>query len=257
MKGGKKMNKTAKTDKSVQITLIIVSGVIVLSLLGYIIFSSGSPSNTVTGNGQATIKAMPDLVRVYFNVETKGDTSKEATEANSEIVDELIIELIKIGFDRDEIQTMNFNVYPNYVWDSGQRKQQGYKATHGIRVQLSSSDSSKIGDVIDIGVDAGAGISYINFELSQEKQNEYKAQALKAAAEDSRIKAESIAEGLEKRLGRLVSTSDNNFYYSPWRLYEAASGTTMDASEAKAATTNIQPGEQEISASVTAVFKLI
>jgi predicted transposase YbfD/YdcC len=41
--------------------------------------------------------------------------------------------------------------------------------------------------VIDSGVDAGALLQYINFELSNDKQNEYKAQALREAGEDAKV----------------------------------------------------------------------
>ena len=242
-------------DKSVQITLIIVGGFILLALLGFIALNNLSPtSNTVTGNGEAIVKTVPDLVGVYFNVETKGATSEEATSKNSVIVDDLITSLVKEGFERKDIQTLSFNVYPDYSWINNNQKLNGYRATHQIRVELSTSDSGKIGDVIDASVGAGAGISYINFELSQVKQNEYKAEALKLAAEDAKIKASAIAEGLNKKLGNLVSTSSNNFNYNPWNLYTASSDSGI--AEAKRATTNIQPGEQEISASVTAIFKL-
>ena len=245
-------------EKSVQITLIIVIGLIVVAGMGYFAFSSLSPStNTVTGNGYATIEAIPDKVGVYFDVQTKATTSEEATTKNSEIVDELITELVKQGFERKDIQTLNFNVYPEYDWNSGTRRIIGYQANHQIKVELSTSESSRIGKVIDSGVSAGAGISYINFELSQEKQNQYKAEALKLAAEDAKVKAESIAEGLGKKLGALVSTQDSNFGYNPWRLYEASGGmNSQDVAMAKEAVTNIQPGEQEISASVTATFRL-
>ena len=251
MKGGNKM------DKSVQITLIIVIGFIVLAGIGYAAFSSLIPSkeNTVTGNGQAVVKVTPDLVKVYFGVETEAKTSQEAKDENADIVDKVITALLKEGFERKEIKTENFNIYPDYSWDNGKQELKGYKATHTLVVELSTDKSNKIGDVIDAGVDAGALINYINFELSQEKQNDYKAQALKLAAEDAKIKAESIATGLNKQVGKLVSVSDNNFYYNPWPIYMAESGAG-DVAMAKEAATNIQPGNQEISASVTAVFEL-
>jgi len=242
-------------EKSVQITLIIVVGIIVIASIGYTAFSSIMPStNTVTGNGQATIEVLPDLVKVYFNVQTKADTSEEAKNQNAEIIDDLTIELIKKGFERKEIQTQNFNIYPEYSWEKSTREIIGYQASHTIIVEMSTEDSDKIGDVIDAGVDAGAGISYINFELSQEKENQYKSEALKLAAEDAKIKADSIAQGLGKDLGKLVSVSDENFYYSPWRAYGAVE--FEDAAVAKAQATNIQPSEQQISAQVTAMFKL-
>ncbi|MGD9276817.1 MAG: SIMPL domain-containing protein [Candidatus Pacearchaeota archaeon] len=247
--------KKQKIDNSVKITLIIVLGVLVL---GYMIYSSlpTTSANTVTGNGQATIKVMPDLVRVYFNVQTRGETSKEATNNNSEIVDDLITKLVKQGFERKQIETTNFNVYPDYIWDDEGRKENGYVATHSIRVELSTDDIDKIGNVVDAGVNAGAGVSYISFELSQDLENQYKAEALELAAKDAKTKAQAVANGLGKNLGKLVSTQGNDFNYYPWRIYESGGVASLDAASVKQEATNIQPGEQEVSASVQAVFEL-
>jgi len=176
-------------DKSVQITSIIVVGVIVITLIGFMTFNSSSTSNTVTGNGQAVVDATPDLVGVYFTVQTEGDTSEEATDENSEIVEDLIINLLRVGLERKDIQTQNFNVYPNYRWLNNKRVENGYQATHSIRVELSTSQKDRIGEVIDAGAEAGAGIPYINFELSSELQNQYKSEALKLAAEDAKLNA--------------------------------------------------------------------
>ena len=57
-----------RLDKSVQKTLIIMGGIVVLAILGYLAFSSLMPTNTVQGQGQATINAVPDLIGIYFNV---------------------------------------------------------------------------------------------------------------------------------------------------------------------------------------------
>jgi uncharacterized protein YggE len=244
-----------KLDKSVQITLIIVVGIVILAILGYVIFSSIiSPSNKISVNGYSEIEAFPDLVGIYFNIETKGSTSEEATKENSKIVEELKDSLIMKGFDREDIKTQNFNVYPDYDWVSGKRINKGYKAVHSLKLELSTEDTSKIGLVINAGVEAGAGISYINFELTQEKQNEYKAEAIKQASEDARIKAEAMAQGLGQKLGNLVSVSDSGFDYYPWRVYGAIE--EADVAVAKEATTDIQPDEQKITARVSAVFKL-
>jgi len=245
-------------EKSVKITLIIVVGIIIMALLGYLALTRMNPvtqGNTVSADGQAVIKAVPDLVSIYFNVETTAQTSSEANKKNSDIVDKLSSSLKDQGLADKDIETVSFNIYPEYNWNNGIQTFKDYKARHQIKVKISTDETDKIGKIIDSGVDAGAGISYINFELTQEKQNEYKAQALKAAAEDASIKAQSIAEGFNKKLGKLVSVSNNNFYYSPWKLY-SGNGVVSDAAAAKEATTNIQPGEQDISASVTAVFKL-
>jgi len=248
-----------KTEKSVQITSIIVLGIIILAIIGYYAFQSVIPSsNTVTGNGEAIIEAIPDLVGIYFNIETSGKTSQEAKDANSEIFNELKSSLLNNGFNKEDIKTQNFNIYPEYEWINNKRIQKGYKAVHSIKVEFSTEDTEKISDVIDAGANAGAGISYINFELSQELQNQYKAEALKLAAEDARIKAESIAEGLGMSVGKLVSVSSSDFGYRPWILYEASADIAVSeiAKEATEEITGIQPSEKDISARVTAVFKL-
>lgn len=240
-------------EKSVQITLIIVSAVIVLALIGILAYTQFSTGNTISSSGSSQISVMPDKVGVYFNIETKGETSKEAKDKNAEISDNLITALIKQGFDRDEIQTQNYNIYPEYEWRESQELI-GYKSVHSIKLEFSTQDSDKIGEVIDAGVDAGASISYINFELSLEKQNEYKAQALEQATQDARTKAEAIASGLGKSLGRIVSVSDSSFDYYPWRMYDMVGSS--NAAEAKQAVTSIQPGNQEINAQVSVVYKI-
>jgi len=241
-----------KLDKSVQTTLIIVVGVLIL---GLVIINSIKPSyaNTISVAGSATVKAMPDIIGIYFNIDTQGTTSNEAADKNSEIVDSLTNSLISKGFSKEDIQTQSYSVYPEYDYRTGTGKITGYKATHSLRVEISANESEKIGDVIDSGIDAGAGISYINFELSQENQNKYKAEAMKLAAQDATSKAKGVAEGLGKKLGSLVSVSVNDYNYYPWLVRDFAGAS---APEIKEATTNIVPSEQEISASVTAVFKI-
>lgn len=242
-------------QKSVQITSIIVAGIVLVALIGFMFFNSTVPQNTINVQGYSEISALPDLVAVYFNVETKGITSSEATNKNSEIVDNLIANLVSEGLDKKEIQTQNFNVYPEYDYVGGTRKEKGYVATHSLRVEMPSEESSKIGKVIDAGVNAGAGISYINFELSSENQNKYKAEAMKLAAQDATTKANSVAEGFGKKAGKLVSVSVSEWGYYPWNVY-SGSGKSEDAVMAREASTSIQPSEQTITATVSAVFKI-
>ena len=98
-------------------------------------------------------------------------------------------------------------------------------------------------------------ISYINFELSTEKENEYKAQALKLASQDARTKAEAMVSGIGKEIVDIKSISESSFNYRPWMLYAAEAGVAS-AADAKLAATNIQPGEKEVNAQVTVVFKI-
>jgi uncharacterized protein YggE len=244
-------------EKSVQVTLIIVAAVIILTVIGIIYFSSTSTANTIQINGQATVQAAPDLITVYFNVNTKGTTSKIAEDLNSEIVNKLKSSIISLGFNEDALKTENYNIYPNYDYSKTQSTIIGYTATHSLKIQTSTDNKEKIGSIIDAGTNAGAGIGYINFELSPALEQQYKTQAIKEASDDARVKAEAVASGFNKALGRLVSVSLDQYYYYPRNIYTASSdgGVGINA-EAKSAVESITPSDSDVSASVTAVYKL-
>ncbi len=243
-------------ETSLKITLIIVAGVLVLAAaFGIGLWALMTPANEISTIGESNLKAVPDVVSVYFTIETHGASAQEAKDNNSEIVDRVLTNLLKMGLERKDIVTENFNIYEDIRWENGKQKSYGYKATHSLKVELSSNRTYMISDVIDAGVDGGAMISYINFELSKDKENAYKAQALKDASGDARIKAESMAAGLGKKVVDIKSITDSSFNYNPWRLYDNVAMNSGGA-EAKTAMTNIQPGEKDVSARVTVVFTI-
>ncbi|MEK6817429.1 MAG: SIMPL domain-containing protein, partial [Nanoarchaeota archaeon] len=105
-----------KLRSSVQITLIIVVGIILLTLISIFTIKSfvSSSKDSLQVNGQSTIKVTPDLITLSYNVETKGNTSKEAEDSNTDIVNDLIYRVIQLGFDKTDLKTENFNIYPEY-----------------------------------------------------------------------------------------------------------------------------------------------
>jgi len=240
-------------DKSVQKTLIIVGGVLVVVLLGIWCINNFVYAKTITSYGTATIEVLPDFVSVYFSVDTKGATADEASDKNSEIIDKMKTALLAAGISEDEIKTQGFSVYPNYAYPNSGQRITGYSASHSLKVEIPVDEKDKIGSVIDAGVGAGAGVSYINYELNEENQNKYKTEAIKKATEDARLKAEALAEGAESKLGSLVSISTSDFGYVPWL---AASEDSVKGSSGAEIATSINPIEQEVTASVTAVFRI-
>lgn len=243
---------TQKISNSVLITLIILIGIFIFSAAAMVYLNSTVYAKTVSSTGISTIKVMPDLISIYFNVQTDGKTSSEANDKNSEITNKMKNSLLDLDFEEKEIQTQGFSIYPNYDWQSGTQKIKSYTATHSVVLKIPLDKKEKIGNALDAGIEAGAGISYINYELTEENQNKYKAEAIKKASEDLRIKAAAIAEGAGQKLGKLVSISTDEFNYVPWLA--VSDGVTKESSSEIAA--KITPSEQEISARVTGVFRL-
>jgi uncharacterized protein YggE len=246
-----------KLDKSVQITLIVCVTVLVLGLFAWNFFDGLVPNykDVVSTQGNSVIEVEPNIISVYFTVETWGETAQDAKDNNSLIVDELISNLIVKGFNREDITTESFSVFQDYTWTNNGREDNGFKATHYLKVSLEKEGYNSVGEVIDAGVDAGALVSYVGFELSQELQSQTKAEALKLATEDARMKAEAIAEGLGMTLGSLQSVSTSDFYYQPWEVYSDRMGYSTEEIKAEVST-NVQPGDRSVRASVSVSYRL-
>jgi len=248
-----------KENNPIVITSIIAGVILLIAILTLVTVNSILPvsKNVITVQGTSTIHATPDLITVYYNVETKGTTSAEAKDANTIIFEELQNSIVAAGFDKDELKTESYNIYPNTYWDSSsnKQKQDGYIASHSLKLEFSTDLIDKLSSVIDAGANSGAAVSSINFELTTEAQNAYKAEALKLASQDAQIKADAVAEGFGKKSGHLISVQLSEFGYYPWNIY-SASGSSSDVAEAKVATMEISPSEQDISGSVSATFSI-
>lgn len=247
-------------EKSIKITLLICLTILIVAFLIYFGFKQFAPQNysdTINVQGSGVVKAIPDLITIYYTIDTKGTTSKEAKDANDVIYTALKSELEKVGISSDKLKTQSFSIYENWEWINGKNVKNGFKATQSLKLELSSTEMDKLSGAIDAGVNAGAQLSSINFELSPGKESEYKAQAIKMASDDAQVKAQALASGFNKEVGKLVSVSVNEYYYRPWNVYSNGGGAIMaEASVAKDAVSSITPSEQDVTASVSATFKI-
>lgn len=235
------------------LSVIVVLAVIVF---GFLIYSSGPE---VSAQGTASIDVQPDELSVYMDVLGRGKTAQEAKAEHDEMIFKLKSDLKYAGFKDSEIQTMNYNVYQEYDYSTRNAVPKGYVVSEQLVVKTKEFD--RAGVIIDQAIGANVSVNSINFELSQEKQNEVKANALKEAGKDAENKAKSIAEGVGKKIGRLVSVNSQEFYYpGPVAYYEKAlsaeSSVAVDNSAALRAAESVNPGEIEITAQVNVKYKL-
>lgn len=238
-------------DNKVVIAIIVAA---ILVVAGYLAYSGGA---TVSAQGVSSIKVTPDEVSVNINIETTNLTAQDAQAQNKIISDALLTALIKLGFDRDELKFVNYNVYQQYDWNNGQQKSTGYTVSQQLVVKTNQTD--EVPSIVDAAINSGALVSYIDFEVSDAKQKDIKAQALEEASKDARTKAGAIASGQGKSLGRLVSLQNQDFNYpGPLNYYTKSDSVSAGAAgqEARTAALNISPQEQDISASVVASYKL-
>ncbi|MBC7344071.1 MAG: SIMPL domain-containing protein, partial [Clostridia bacterium] len=71
---------------------------------------------TLSVSGKGTVAAAPSTAQITFAVQTTGKTAQEAQRENARILDRVFTELLAFGIDKQDIRTMNYNVWPDYNW---------------------------------------------------------------------------------------------------------------------------------------------
>lgn len=235
-----------------KVTWLIVAAVIVIAVIAY--YNSGP---IVSVQGYSSLDVEPDLVSVNLNIETRADTAQEAQSENKLIADDLINGLVSLGFPRGELKLVNYNVYPEYDWNSASQRITGYVVSQQLIVKTENTD--EVPAIVDSAINSGALVFYINFEISDDRQKTYKAKALEEASSDAREKAAAIALGQGRRLGRLVSIESQEFNYGPVIYYDKgvaeASGGSLDES-AREAASSITPQDIKVDAQVSVKYRL-
>ena len=233
-------------------TNTILIAVIILLVGGFIFYNNlNKEKTTINVNGESKIEALADQVTVYIGIETLKDTAEESKNENSEITNKVLSALQYQGIKKEDIETNNYNIYPDYNYEDGKQILKGYKTSNSLKIK--TKDFSKIGKIVDASINSGANnIQSINFELSQEKQNEVKTQAIGKATEDARLKAEATAKGLNAKLGRVKNVNIQDYNYYPIPIYTLESGADVR----KAVATEILPSKLEVNAMVNVVFEI-
>lgn len=235
------------------IVVLIVVLAIILVITGFLMYSNSGEKAKITTNGRSEIKIAPEFVSVYIFIETLNDSAQIAKDKNAEISENVLTALLKTGLEKKDIETVNYNIYENYIWDGEKQKKEGFKVSNNLKVKVKNIDLT--GKVVDVVIDNKALVQSINFEISLETENKLKKEALAKAAQDAREKAKALAEGSGGKLGKLVGLSDNQFYYNPYPIYAYAE-SIGGVADAKRAVTNIQPQELIVTGNVNAVYEI-
>ncbi|TSC55230.1 MAG: hypothetical protein LiPW31_21 [Microgenomates group bacterium LiPW_31] len=203
-------------------------------------------------SAEGKITAIPDTAEINLGIQISKPTVEAAQREANETIDKITNQIKKLGIEEKYLKTTNYSVYPNYDYRAGQRIV-GYNVNITLRVKV--KDFDKINQVIDAATTLGANqIGQLNFTIDEEKLEQLKMEARKQAIEKGKKKAKEIASVGGLRLGRIVNISENIASPLPqtqYMLEKAVGGEEPQPS------TQIQPGESEITISVTLSYETL
>jgi uncharacterized protein len=204
--------------------------------------SATQVTDGITVNGTGTGRAVPDQATFSFGVHTEGATAKAALAANSVKMSQVIAALKQAGIAERDLQTQNVSVMPR---QNATGQVEGFTADNSVQVLVRKM--AEAGAVVDAAVTAGANnTSGPSFDQSG-REAVYRS-ALRAAVADARTKAEALAAEAHASVGRVTRIVEGSAD-QPVPMYAARAADT-------AVQTPVEPGTQEVQASVTVTFGL-
>jgi uncharacterized protein YggE len=201
--------------------------------------------NTISVSASGKVSQVPDVARVSLGVNVTKPTVKAARAAAATRMTDIIAAVKAVGVADADIQTVGLNLYPQYSAGSS-AKIVGYTVDN--QIQITVRDLDKADDVVDRAMAKGATtMNGISFDIADpaKAMNDARVSAIEAA----RASASAMATAAHVTLGAVVSITDAS---APTPVYYGAlRGMALDS-----AATPIQPGSQDISATVTVVFAI-
>lgn len=208
-------------------------------------------TNTLSASGEASLEFAPDQAEVWLSFLSKAETAKSAQTQNADRSNRVIQALKDAGVASEKIETVNYNVYPEYTWNPTTGKQEfaGYTGTHTLKVTITSVE--KTGELLDLAVKNGADtVQNVQFSLGKDAERYAQTKVLSLASSRAKEKAEAITQGIGLKLGKVKSVTESSVY-NPMPYYNRYN---MMMAEAK--TPEIQPQNVGLSARVEVVYEL-
>ena len=209
------------------------------------------PSDTVSVSGIGRSSVTPDRFTFTVGVQTVSPTVDEAVTQNNKRVAAVIAALKAAGAQDKDLQTSNFNIYPQQDYEEGRLPRiLGYQVTNSVIVR--SSKVADVGRLLGVAISAGVNTSSgINFEVSNPALG--RDQALRAAFEDARAKAALLAQAAGRTLGPVVAMSEGVQMQAP-QPYPMPRVMAMEARVAS--DVPVESGAQDVAFTVSVTFAL-
>ena len=215
-------------------------------------------TRTFSIDGTAEREITPDTAYITIGTMSEGsDFVKLQNEANKKI-NNTVQKIKDLGIPPENIKTNTYDVSPNY--DYSTNKMDGYRINVeiAIKIENTSSESSKPGEVIKAGADAGLNeVRNLNFGI--ENREEILEELKLEAIDDAKSKKDTLAERSGLRLGELKNISDGGYYpyptYEKSMAFDEMPGGAMEDTISEPI--NVEPGQTELSASVTLYYEIL
>lgn len=227
--------------------------IVITPLLG---FAEALPA-LISVNGTSEIAIEPNMVIVQVESWGKATTAEEAQNFQAEQFKKLKSALEKFKIGKDELKSLNYNIYPDYFYDQKNQTNKivAYRVSHQLSIALKKIDQA--GNLFDVITNAstksgsGATVQSINWDNSN--RSDFEKQGLESAVQRARTKADILAAASNVKIRRVYRISYNSGGdFTPAPQMEMAQMKAMT----RTASTELAPGQIKLSTTVLIDFEI-
>ncbi|MFH0857396.1 MAG: SIMPL domain-containing protein [Candidatus Magasanikbacteria bacterium] len=205
----------------------------------------------ISAEGKSTV--VPDIGETTIGFEAEAKTVTEAQEKNTKVMNSLIEKLKALGIDEKDIQTANYNVYPQYDYlEKEGRVLRGYMVSQNVQVKIRDLDMAD--KVFALAGEVGANqVGGLNFTIDE--RDAYIAEARQKAMVKIEEKARMLADSLGIQLGKVLSYDE---YESGGAvpMYKAYAEDMVYGMGGGVAAPTIEAGSTEVVLNVNVTFEI-
>ena len=209
--------------------------------------------DTITIEGEGKVTAIPDIATVEAGIMTEKSDVLAAQKENTDKMNALTKRVKDLGVEEKDVQTTNYQIYPQYDYLEGRQRLRGYQVTQSVKVKI--RDLSKIGEILSAAGASGANqVSGVSFTIDEPEA--LRQQAREKALDNALQKAKSLADHAGVKLGKIVSFSESGGGAPPVPYYARAEAFGMGGDAAVKAP-DIQAGSLEVVVSVNVSYEIL
>ncbi|PIR76672.1 MAG: hypothetical protein COU32_00755 [Candidatus Magasanikbacteria bacterium CG10_big_fil_rev_8_21_14_0_10_42_10] len=216
----------------------------------YHIGQADRTERTITLDATAKVTATPDIAMTTIGMVATGMTVAEAQEANTQVMNTLTAKLTELGVPSADMQTSNYNIYPqyNYTSDAG-RVLEGYEVNQSVTIKI--RDLSKANHVLSLAGDVGANtVSGLQFTIDD--KDVYREEARMEALKKVYQKAQALSQALGVRIVSIVSYGEYDVGNAGAYMYDKAAYGLGGADTSP----DVQAGSTDVEMSVNVTFEI-
>ena len=224
--------------------------------------SGVSASNTISVSGDGEVFAVPDTATFSVTIQERAKDVATAQTAATQKNNDVIAYLREAGVEEKDIQTVEYNVNPQYEYTNGictagfcqpgTQKLVGFEVTQTLSVKVKDTDMA--GELLSgVGSKGASSVSGLSFTIDDQDQLE--ADARDEAIADAKAKADELAASLGVSIVRVVGFSENA--YQPYAY--GRGGVAMDTMSVKAESApspELPVGQNKITSNVNITYEI-